>query len=176
MSENKLQAAPEREKLRMPMLVLRGLVLFPQMVLHFDVGREKSILALNHVMNGDRKIFMVAQKNIREDNPGANDIYQVGVVGQVKQIIKSQGGTWRVLVEGLYRARLLELLSETPYFDGMVEEYPLKTLKPAKSALCEALMRSVKDLFEEYCYLIPRMPRELVVSALVSDDPVHLAE
>lgn len=169
-------AQEKKEPVQMPVLVLRGLVLYPQMVLHFDVGREKSILALNKVMSGDRKIFLVAQKNIREDEPHADGIYKVGVVAQVKQIIKSQGGTWRVLVEGMYRAKCMEIVSEAPYFEGMVEPFPLKITRSVKSAMCDALMRTVKDLFEEYCFLTPRMPKELVINALVSEDPVHLAE
>ena len=174
--DKKTTDLPELQQDRMPMLVLRGLVLFPQMVLHFDVGRDKSILALNQVMSGDRKIFLVAQKNIRDDEPKADALYKVGVVAQVKQIIKSQGGTWRVLVEGMYRAKLLEVVGETPYFEGVVIPFPLKNSRNLKSAMCDALMRTVKDLFEEYCYLTPRMPRDLVVNALVSEDPVHLAE
>lgn len=176
-AEKKSPQVPEpKEPVRMPMLVLRGLVLFPQMVLHFDVGREKSILALNRVMSGDRKIFLVAQKNIRDDEPKADGLYKIGVVAQVKQIIKSQGGTWRVLVEGMYRAKTIEVLSESPFFEGMIAEFPLRITRSVKSAMCDALMRTVKDLFEEYCYLTPRMPKELIVSALVSEDPVHLAE
>ncbi len=167
---------PQMVALDMPMLILRGLVLFPQMVLHFDVGREKSILALNAVMEGDRKIFLVAQKDLRDDEPQPENIYKVGVVAQVKQIIKSQGGTWRVLVEGLYRGKLLKVSQSEPYFQGEVIPFPLKTTRSIHSAMCDALMRTVKDLFEEYCYLTPRMPRELVINALVSDDPVHLAE
>lgn len=164
------------QTLKMPMLVLRGLVLYPQMVLHFDVGRTKSLLALNQVMNGDRKIFLVAQKNLRDEEPSADGLYKVGVVGQVKQIIKSQGGTWRVLVEGMFRAKMIRIAQEDPYFEGEIVPFPLKMGRNLKSALCDALMRTVKDLFEEYCFLTPRMPKELVINSLVSDDPVHLAE
>lgn len=167
---------PQGEMITMPALVLRGLVLFPQMVLHFDVGREKSILALNKVMEEDRKIFLVAQKNIRDDEPTAETIFKIGVVAQVKQIIKSQSGTWRVLVEGLYRAKLQEVISESPYFETIVSSFPVRATRTANSAMCDALMRTVKELFEEYCYLTPRMPKEMVVNALVSNDPVHLAE
>lgn len=178
-NENKLPETEDSPKtlepVKMPMLVLRGLVLFPEMVLHFDVGREKSILALNQVMSSNRQIFLVAQKDIRDDEPKADSIYKIGVVAQVKQIIKSQSGTWRVLVEGLYRAKMQEIVSEDPYFEAILTPFPLKPLRK-KTAMCDALMRTVKDLFEEYCYLTPRMPKELVVNALVSDDPVHLAE
>ena len=135
----------QSQLVKMPMLVLRGLVLYPQMVLHFDVGREKSILALNSVMSTDRRIFLVAQKNIRDDEPKADSIYKVGVVAEVRQIIKSQGGTWRVLVEGVYRAKVTEVLTEEPYFEGTILPIPLKTARSLKSALCDALMRTVTD-------------------------------
>lgn len=163
------------EPAKMPVLVLRGLVLFPEMVLHFDVGREKSLMALNEVMSASRQIFMVSQKDLNEEEPKANSIYKVGVVAQVKQIIKSQSGTWRVLVEGMYRAKLQEVVSETPYFEAVVVPFPLKELRK-KTSMCDAMMRTVKNLFEEYCYLTPRMPKELVTNALVSNDPVHLGE
>lgn len=76
----------------------------------------------------------------------------------------------------MYRAKTIEVLSESPFFEGMIAEFPLRITRSVKSAMCDALMRTVKDLFEEYCYLTPRMPKELIVSALVSEDPVHLAE
>ena len=163
------------ETIKMPMLVLRGLVLFPEMVLHFDVGREKSLLALNQVMSSSRQVFLVAQKDLRDDDPKPETIYKIGVVALVKQIIKSQSGTWRILVEGLYRAKTVEVVSDTPYFEALITAFPLKPIRK-KTAMCDALMRTVKDLFETYCYLTPRMPRELVVNALVNDDPIHLAE
>ena len=163
------------ETIKMPMLVLRGLVLFPEMVLHFDVGREKSLLALNQVMSSSRQVFLVAQKDLRDDDPKPETIYKIGVVALVKQIIKSQSGTWRILVEGLYRAKTVEVISDNPYFEAVITAFPLKPIRK-KTAMCDALMRTVKDLFETYCYLTPRMPRELVVNALVNDDPIHLAE
>lgn len=169
-----LEALPEQ--LTMPVLVLRGLVLFPQMVLHFDVGREKSILALNRVMEDDRKIFLVAQKNMNDADPAPESIYKVGVVAQVKQIIKTQTGMWRILVEGLYRAKMQEIVSLSPYYEAIVAPFPLKRPRNLNSPMSDALMRTVKDSFEEYCYLTPRMPKELVVNALITTDPIHLAE
>ena len=162
----------------LPMIALRGLVLYPKMVLHFDVAREKSILALNEALAADRLIFLTAQKDVSDDNPGEEDIYHVGVVASIKQVLKSQNdkNVLRVLVEGIYRGRVLEVTSTSPYFLAKVEEYPLKSTRIRKSMMCDALMRTVKDLFEEYCYLTPKMPRELVAGAMVSDDPVYLAE
>ena len=159
-----------------PMLALRGLVLFPNMVLHFDVGREKSILALNEVMTKSRKLFLVAQKDIRDDDPNPSQLYQVGVVAEVRQIIKTQSDNLRVLVEGLYRAKIVEVSNEDPFFEAVVEQLPLKRGRILKTALSDALMRTVKDLFEEYCYLTPKMPKELMTNVLMTEDPVYLAE
>lgn len=164
------------EQCTMPVLVLRGLVLFPKMVLHFDVAREKSLLALNQVMGTDRMIFLVAQKNMAEEDPAPENIYKVGVVAQVKQIIKTQMGLWRILVEGVYRAKMKELVSQNPYYEAVVVPFPLKQPKNINSTMTDALMRTVKDQFEEYSYLTPRIPKELVVSVLAENDPVHLGE
>ena len=166
----------KRELETIPMLALRGLVLFPNMVLHFDVGREKSILALNEVMTKSRKLFLVAQKDIRDDDPTPAQLYQVGVVAEVRQIIKTQSDNLRVLVEGLYRAKIVEMSSEDPFFEAVVEQVPLKRGRILKTALSDALMRTVKDLFEEYCYLTPKMPKELMTNVLMTEDPVYLAE
>ena len=94
---------------KIPLLALRGLVLFPNMVLHFDVGRQKSMLALNDVMGKNRKILLVAQKDVRDDEPTAKELYSVGVVAEVRQIVKSSNNSLRVLVEGLYRAKVLNI-------------------------------------------------------------------
>ena len=160
----------------LPMIAMRGIVLFPNMILHFDVGRKKSIAALEEVMKGDRTVFLSAQKNIEEDEIDAKGVNKVGVVAEVRQVLKSDEDTVRVLVEGKYRAKLVDVVSENPYFIVQVEEYPLKTIKPKKSILCAALMRTVKDLFNEYTYLVPKMPKEMVVKALTTDDPELLGE
>lgn len=159
----------------MPVLALRGLVLFPNMVLHFDVAREKSMLALNEAMSGSRRIFLVSQRDIRDDEPAPKDLYRVGVVAEVRQIVRAQGESLRVVVEGKYRGKLLDMLEETPTYKGLVEEYPLKA-RVANASLCDALMRTVKDLFDEYCNLIPKMPRDFTTGVMVSEDPNFVAE
>ncbi|MBP0962697.1 MAG: LON peptidase substrate-binding domain-containing protein, partial [Oscillospiraceae bacterium] len=110
---------------KIPLLALRGLVLFPNMVLHFDVGRQKSMLALNDVMSKNRKILLVAQKDVRDDEPTAKQLYSVGVVAEVRQIVKSTGSSLRVLVEGLYRARVLNVYQEEPFFKAEIDEMPM---------------------------------------------------
>ena len=162
--------------LTMPMLALRGLVLFPKMVLHFDVGRDKSIAALNAAMKDDQQIFLVAQKDMKVDDPTADDLYSVGVVAEVRQILKASGSTLRVLVEGRYRARLLQVTGEEKYISAQVAPYPLKVPRTQRTALCDAVMRAVKDLFEEYCTLTPKMPHEILVNAIGTEDPVYLCE
>ena len=164
------------ETKRMPMIAMRGIVLFPNMILHFDVGRKKSIAALEEVMKGDRTVFLSAQKNVEDDEIDANGVNKVGVVAEVRQVLKTDDETIRILVEGKYRAKLVNVISETPYFVAEVQEYPLKTLRPKKSILCDALMRTIKDLFNEYTYLVPKMPKEMVIKALTADDPAMLGE
>ena len=159
----------------MPVLALRGLVLFPHMVLHFDVGREKSILALNEAMSNGRKVFLVAQRDIKDDDPAGGQLYQVGVVAEIRQIVRTQGDTLRVLVDGKSRGRLVSVTSDGPYLKGEVEDYPVSS-RISNKALCDALVRTVKELFEEYCYLTPKMPREFVSNVMVSEDPFHIAE
>ena len=96
----------------MPVLALRGLVLFPNMILHFDVGREKSVLALNEAIGGNRKIFLVAQRDLQDDDPDRAQLYDVGVVAEVRQIVRIQPETLRVLVEGKDRARLVAVTQQ----------------------------------------------------------------
>ena len=159
-------------------IAMRGLaaVMFPKMVLHFDVARKKSILALNQAMQGNQKIFLVTQKNTRVENPGKDDLYTVGVVAKVKQILKAQSEVMRVVVEGQYRARMCELVKDTPFYEVMCEEIPMLPVEQGKQVTIDAYMRVVKDLFEEYCYYAPKMPKELVVNIIGSEDPVYISE
>ncbi len=171
------EQAVQNRTARLPMLALRGLVVYPNMVLHFDVGRKKSVLALNEAMGTNQLIFLVAQKDIREDEPKDYDLYNIGVVAEVRQILKMPGDSLRVLVEGLYRARLIDILQENPYMSASVEEMPLKTIHTkAQKDTAEALVRTVKDLFEEYSYLTPQMPKDYMLNVMASDDPVYLCE
>lgn len=170
-----MKKTSESSSARLPVLALRGMVLFPKMVLHFDVGRDKSIYALNEAMNAQRLIFLAAQKDVRDEEPAGDEIYQVGVIGEIKQIVKSQNHL-RVLVEGLYRARSLEIADKGSFFEALVEEYPLKASKGTGKKMLDALMRTLKDLFQEYSMMSPRMSKDLLLGAMASDDPVFLSE
>ena len=98
------------EQKTLPMIAMRGLVLFPNMILHFDVGRKKSMAALEEVMKGDRQVFLTSQKNIEEEEISTNKLHKIGVVAEVRQVLKTDDGTMRILVEGKYRAKLLEIV------------------------------------------------------------------
>ena len=159
----------------MPVLVLRGLVLFPDMVLHFDVAREKSVLALNHAMSEGRKIFLVAQKDISVDEPEMKDLYTVGVVAEIKQVIRAKDESLRVVVDGKERAKLVSMTEEEAFFMGYIEPMPLQQ-KNKKKELSVALLRTVKDLFEEYSQMVPQMPRELVKAIMVTRNYKEICE
>ncbi len=166
----------EVQTLRLPAIAIRGLVMFPKMVLHFDVVRQKSIVALNRAMQGNQKIFLVTQKDSKIENPKKEDLYTVGVVAKVKQLLKAQGDVVRVVVEGLYRARMCELISDDPFYEVMCEELPMLPVEEDKKMTVDAYIRVVKDLFEEYCYYAPKMPKDLVVNIIGSEDPIFISE
>lgn len=157
-----------------PMLAMRGLVLFPNTSVHFDVGREKSILALKAAMDTDRKVFLVAQENIAEDNPTFDDIYKVGVVATVKQLLNAEKNTIRVLVEGEYKAKLCSLSEEKPFFLAEVKRIPSPPMRKGTHQEQEALLRLVKTMYEQYCKILPNVPREMILQVLAEDDPYKL--
>ena len=110
-----------REIKSLPMVALRGMTIMPEMVVHFDVSREKSIAAIQEAMAGDQKIFLVAQKSIETDDPTQEDVYEVGTVGTIKQIMKLPKHIVRVLVSGETRGILKQLQQDTPYLRAEVE-------------------------------------------------------
>ena len=109
---------------KMPVLALRGLTVFPDQTVHFDVGRHKSILALDAAMKADQHIFLVPQRDIMDNDPPLEGLYQIGVVAKAKQVLKSQGENLRVLVTGICRGRIKELTQDTPYLEGQIESVP----------------------------------------------------
>lgn len=135
----------------LPLLALRGLVIFPQMVLHFDVGRRKSIQALNESMNSEQLIFLVTQRDIRDDEPSADNLYTVGVVARVRQVLRLSGDNVRVLVEGLYRAKLCSIEQSEPHYLAAVKEYPERRI--GGELRVQALLRECRAAFEQYASL-----------------------
>ena len=103
---------------KLPILALRGLAIFPDQTVHFDVGRPKSIQALDEAMKKDQNIFLVPQRDIVNNDPGPDDLYTIGVVAKVKQVLKTQGENLRVLVTGICRAQIKDLMQTEPYMAG----------------------------------------------------------
>jgi ATP-dependent Lon protease len=159
----------------MPLIALRGLTVFPNLVLHFDLGREKSIIALERAMIMNQTIFLVSQKDAEIELPSASDIYNVGTVAKVKQMLKLPDGNIRVLVDGQYRAKLDSMISDSPYFLASVSELPDT---PAEmTADVQALMRTALTLFEEYQILTPKNNAQDKKTGLDDiDDPGRIAD
>ena len=170
-------AKPKRKRTRpvtLPMLPLRGLMVFPHMVLHFDVGRKKSVAALERAMMEDQRIFLVAQRDMDVDDPGIDDIYHVGTIAAIKQVIKLPGDNIRLLVEGKSRAILRAVTQEEPYFEGALDEVlPQET--PA-SIETDALLRTAHNYFEDYCKMSGRISTETIQSVMEIEDPGQLAD
>lgn len=158
----------------LPVLALRGLVLFPEMVLHFDVGRKKSILALNAAMNENQTIFLVPQIDLTEDDPPMDHLCPVGVVATVRQVVKQTGDGIRILVQGKYRAKMDAQLQNDPFPIAAVSPVPMR--KAAITLKTEALIRSVKETFEQYLEFSPRMAPDVIIGVQSSKDPGSLAD
>ncbi|WP_294511027.1 endopeptidase La [uncultured Intestinimonas sp.] len=159
----------------MPVLALRGLTIFPNMLLHFDVGRGASIKALDEAMTEGQPIFLVAQRDLTVEEPGEKDLYTVGTVSNVKQILRLPGDNVRVMVEGSSRGRLVSLGKTAPFLQGEVEvlAVPEHTRNTPRT---EALIRSTYELFERYAELSPRMTGDVLISVLASEDPGYIAD
>jgi ATP-dependent Lon protease len=158
---------------QIPLLPLRGLLVFPAMVLHLDVGRDKSIAALEKAMMGDQEIFLAAQKTVSLTDPEPNDIYRVGTVAKVNQMIKLPNGTMRVLVEGLYRAEIVSFIESKDEFIVDIQEIEDVHGKMNEE---EALMRSLLRQFEHYIKLSKKITNETFATVSDIDEPGRLAD
>ncbi len=150
------------ENMVLPVLALRGLVVFPGMMLQFDVGRKKSILALSKAMDENQLIFLVAQKDLNE--PKFQDLYRIGVVAKIKQVVRHPEEGVRVFVEGLYRAELESLQESEPFLLG--EVLPVRTRAYRRTQRSEALIRFTQTLFEQYLQNYSRVPPDIVVGVV----------
>ena len=160
----------------MPLLPLRGVMVFPYMIIHLDVGREKSIAALEKAMVQDRLIMLSTQKDANTDKPEPDDIFTVGTVAEVKQLLKLPGGTIRVLVEGLYRAEIVEYVSKDPFYEVAISEFKDLEDSLEKAADVEALSRAVVSQFENWVKLSKKIPPETMLSVVVVDEPGRLSD
>lgn len=155
-----------REIKSLPMVALRGMTIMPEMVVHFDVSREKSIVAIQEAMAGDQKIFLVAQRSIETDDPTQEDVYEVGTVGTIKQIMKLPKHIVRVLVSGETRGILKQLQQDTPYLRAEVEVIDESDLVIQDDLNGEAMARSLKDTFLDYAARNGKMSKEAVAEIL----------
>ena len=159
----------------MPLLPLRGLVLYPDMMLHFDLGRDTSIRAAEFAMTTSSPIFLVAQRDVRDEDPDAEALYEIGTVAQVKQVLRLPGNDVRILVEGKCRARLRNLFQKEPYKKADVEVFE-EPEAPIDNPRAEALYRQIQDAFEKYSAQAPRMTPEVVMNVLGAEDLGYLSD
>ena len=159
----------------LPMLALRGLSVFPNMLLNFDVERPMSVTALNEASEGERRIFLLAQKDITKETPEENDLYKIGTICSVRQLLKIPGGGIKVLVEGLQRARVINIDKVNGHFTATVE--PLEDKKTEKiTSRIEALIRKGVDLFDTYASITGNVTKEAVIAIYTLNEPGYIAD
>lgn len=163
-----------KDTLQLPVLPLRGMVVFPKSVIHFDVGRKNSISAIDKAMKGDRLIFLSAQKDPMVNEPKLDALYKIGVVAKIVQVLRQPDDTTRVILEGKYRAKIIN-----PLFDDkilMADIAPLPEPILGMTPHVEALVRSVKKQFEKYIEVTPKMPSDVIFKVALCDTPGELAD
>ncbi len=176
-TKKKLSDNNSNEQLNyMPAIAMRGLVCFPRLVMHFDIEREKSVNATKAALADNRKIFLITQKDAAVDDPQGDDLYKIGVVAEIRQTLETHDNIIRLLIEGVYRAKIVDIKTD----DGMIKcavrklsDYGNRKPDPAELA---AIMRSVKGAFKEYSTYLPKMPRELLNSIMCQEDGYKLFE
>ena len=156
----------DNERKSMPMVARRGMTILPEMVVHFDVSRERSIAAVQEAMTEEQKIFLAAQKSIETENPGKDDVYEVGTVATIKQIIKLPKHTVRVLVAGEERGILKEIESDEPYLRALVEIVNESDVEVPDNVNAQAMERGLKDMLVEYAAKNGKMSKEAVAGLL----------
>ncbi len=164
---------PGGNVLRVPLLPLRDIIVFPHMVVPLFVGRQKSIKALEEAMNKQKFILLAAQREAKTNDPGEDDIYRVGTLGTVVQLLRLPDGTVKVLVEGKKRARVVRYVDQSEYF--LVEAEEIEEVSP-KTTEIEALTRSINSTFEHYVKLNKKIPPEMIMSVASIEDPARLAD
>ncbi|HEX2985524.1 MAG TPA: endopeptidase La [Caproiciproducens sp.] len=159
---------------QLPVLALRGLVIFPGMLLQFDVGRKKSILALSKAMEENQMIMLVAQKDLDDNEPTGDQIYHTGVVASIKQVLRHTEDGVRLFAEGLYRAQITSIVEENPFLLANVEKLESKPYRSSHKT--EALIRYTQELFEEYIQNYSRIPPDIVLGVVQKKDCGELSD
>ena len=159
-----------------PCVPTRELVVFPNMVMHFDVGRPGSVKAMKNALQGEGYVFLVAQKDVNVERPEKNDVYKIGTIAKVKQIIKTPNGVYRCLVEGVQKAKLAELIDEDACYEAEVRNIPNYGRENLSENEITALFRELKEVFADYARVLPRMPQELYTQVMGASDAKSLFE
>ena len=160
---------------RMPVLALRGLTVFPKQMIHFDVGRDKSLKALEMAMKSDQKVFLVTQKNLEDDDPTPQQLFEIGVVAHIKQLLKVQGDMVRVLVYGEYRGKIDTVLQLEPCMAARVVSVQ-EQLPESKGPRVEAYMREAVLLFNDYLEITQKPAQEIQLQLMAAQDPGYIAD
>ncbi|QED48821.1 endopeptidase La [Cytobacillus dafuensis] len=163
----------KKKEIIVPLLPLRGLLVYPTMVLHLDVGREKSVEALEKAMVDDHLIFLTTQKEISIDEPAEEDLYKIGTLTRVKQMLKLPNGTIRVLVEGLKRAQIIDFKDEASHFAVSIEVFDEKLTKDVED---QALMRTMLEYFEQYIKVSKKVSAETYSAVADIEEPGRMAD
>jgi ATP-dependent Lon protease len=163
----------EMNTIELPLLPLRDVVVYPHMVIPLFVGREKSIKALEQAMASGKQVLLLAQRNASDDDPAKDDLYGIGTISNILQLLKLPDGTVKVLVEGGERARVLTITEEDGYFSAEAEQLATTDLPSAES---DALLRSTLNQFEQYVNLSKKVPSEVMTSLSGIDEPGRLAD
>lgn len=158
-------------------VAMRGMVAFPKMVMHFDIARKKSIKAIDYAIKNGGKIFLVAQKDSLVDDPKKSDLYKIGIVAEIRQILKMPDNkVIKLLVEGMYKASLTDITEKNGALVAKIKKLPTYSRIALEDSESEALLRSVKDVFEQYSSFFPRMPKEIIGNIMCQNSPVKLFE
>ncbi len=158
----------------LPVLPLRGIVVFPKMMLHFDVGRKKSIRAINQAMNNNQLIFLSTQKDAMKSDPCVKDVFEIGVVAKIVQVLKESNDTTRVVIEGQYRAKIIEPVENKTCLCATVGEIVEPVHRKTVREL--ALIRTLKTQFEKYMELSPKLPPDIMYKVGLSSDSGELCD
>ena len=164
----------ETTVMTMPVIALRALTVLPKMTVSFDISRSRSVAAVEKAMVSDQRVCVVTQRDPEDFTPQMEQLYHIGVVVRVKQLVKMPGGVVRVMVEGQGRGRLLQLLRVQPYLEAEVRE--IQAVESRGSAKTEALVRAAYELFQDYAELAPKLSPDLMIHVLASQDPGHIAD
>ena len=159
---------------KMPILALRGLAVFPDQTIHFDVGRAKSIYALDAAMKQDQTLFLIPQKDMLVDDPRLIDLYSVGTVAKVKQVLKTQGENLRVLVTGICRGKITELSQSEPFLNGIIESIPVP--ETGDSLRAHALRREAANLYSQYLQMSEHPAQAVYLKMMSSESTGFVAD